>query len=460
MAKMMATMQRDKRPYLEADGVELDCAYFVSDDEFVSGFLRLPSPSETGRVRFLEEIGTFLEARGTSLLDPIPLTVRDGKGGGIEACLLGAFVTSTRFSSPLPPQFPISLAVNRVLIGSSDAERSYESASLRCAELLAFLGVPSPAPERAVELGTHGIERAKAQTNAVSVGLREGVEVDHRKTAELALRWYGEITLAGPPRPLEAWAKALVEHLCLFAFLCDQPLRPGQIYSEAYSERADFYASWHEAGAPSRTEPLLLLPEVGDRFEEMIVAWNGLLDDAHDFIDHVIDFQLYREHRTLTDQVLSLSRSLELYFDYATRFDSKYRPTLEHRVLVDEAIEQMSLEFRERHGSWMHAALLASNQKRLVAQLESILEDLGPKVCAACGISEPSRFAAIAKDARNHYTHPTGSPKASVPEGRDLVIHVNRLWFVARGCVLLELGLERDEVADVLNESARRYLLG
>lgn len=45
-----------QRPYLEPDGDEIDCAYFVGESEYVSGFLRLPNPSDVGRVRFLEDV--------------------------------------------------------------------------------------------------------------------------------------------------------------------------------------------------------------------------------------------------------------------------------------------------------------------------------------------------------------------------------------------------------------------
>ncbi|HET7590121.1 MAG TPA: HEPN domain-containing protein [Solirubrobacterales bacterium] len=452
-------MEVKQRPYLEADGDEVDCAYFLNESEYASGFLRLPNPSDTGRVRFLEDVPDLARLQSEPSLDPIGVTLSDGKGGGIDACLLDSFVSSTRFSAPLQPQFPITLTVNSVVVGSSDPGRAYEEAKLRCPELVGFFAGPDLRPERAVELGSRGALRSAAETDALRLDLREGVEVDDGGSPEVRLRWYGELVLAGAPRPLAEWAGLLVEHLCLFAFLCDQPLRPGHIYADGNPDRVDFYASWPEPAAPGRTLPLALLPEIEDRVESIVTGWSALLEGAHDLVDHVVNFQLFREQGTWTDHLLSLSRCLELYFDYSSRFDSKYRPTAEHRILVDEVTDLLPPEFDEEHGEWIRGALFNANQKRLVAQVEAILAALGPNVLTACEVGEAIEFARRVKAARNHYTHPNGPPDDDVPDGRDLVIHMNKLWFVVRACILQELGLGSDEIATRLAQSARRYLL-
>lgn len=107
----------------------------------------------------------------------------------------------------------------------------------------------------------------------------------------------------------------------------------------------------------------------------------------------------------------------------------------------------------------MRSSLLNSNRRSIVSQFEDILADLGPDMLTACGIDDAGAFAKRAKAARNHYTHSTGPPDDVVPEGRDLVIHIDRLWFVTRACVLRELGFENDEIAARLTLSGRRYLL-
>lgn len=451
-------MRGSERPYLQPDGAELDCAYFLSETEYAPGFLRLPNPEETGRLRILEEVPKFSASDAPSL-EPIPLKLMDGKGGGIDACLLDCFVSSSTFSSPLRPMFPIALAVNEALVGSQDAEVEYQAATVRCAGLLGFLGSPALNPSRAVELGRSGMQRASASIPGLSLSLREGVEVDEREATELSLRWYGEIGLEGSPRPLQDWAKALVEHLCLYALLTDQPLRPGQIFAEGQSGRVDFYASWPAGAAPGSREPLATLPAIGPGFTDIVGNWQRLLQEAHDFVDHVLGFQLFREDLPITDLLLSLSRALELYFDFSPRFDSRYRPRPEHAALVDKAIESLPETIEQDDREWMKDALSRSNQKRVVAQIEAILADLGTEVTATCGIDDAAKFAATAKAARNHYTHPTGPPRQNVPAGRDLVIHVNRLWFLARACILVELGLTRDDIALVLQRSARRQYL-
>jgi hypothetical protein len=452
-------MRSKQRPYLEPDGEEVDCAYFLNESEYVSGFLRLPNPTDTGRVRFLEDVPDLAQLQSKPSLDPVAVTLPDGKGGGTDACLLDSFVSATRFSAPLQPQFPITLTVNSVVVGSSDPERDFEEAKLSCPGLVDFFAGPSLTPQRAVELGSRGALLVTVETDTLRLDLREGVQVDDGASPEVRLRWYGELVIAGARRPLTEWAELLVEHLCLFAFLCDQPLRPRHIYADGDPGRVDFYASWPESAAPRRTLPLAVLPEIEDRVESIVAGWSALLEGAHDLVDHVVNFQLFREQGTWPDHLLSLSRCLELYFDYSSRFDSKYRPTAEHRVLVDEVTNMLPSEFGEEHGDWIRGALFNANQKRLVAQVEAILATLGSDVLAACGVGEASEFARRVKAARNHYTHPSGAPGGDVPDGRNLVMHVNRLWFVVRACILHELGFGRDEIAMRLTRSGRQYLL-
>ncbi|HEX3240621.1 MAG TPA: HEPN domain-containing protein [Solirubrobacterales bacterium] len=452
-------MRGRARPHIEADGTELDSAYFLTDNEYVSGFLRLPTATDVGRMRFLEDVPPLASDHDVPTLPPVPITLLDGKGGGTDACLLGSFVSWSRFSAPLQPQYPLALTVNAVLVGSADGERAYDRAVLRCPQLLEFLDISGLTLERAVELGSGGTRHASAKIDALCVELREGVEIREKHPTEQALRWYGEIYVEGQPRRLEDWAEPLADQLALFALLADQPFRPGRIYTDSETGRVEFYATWPEAEAPRGTEPLFLLPEIAPRFEQVVAGWSKLLTDAHDLVDHLIDFQIHREHLTAADQLLSLARCLELCFDHGDRFDSTHRPSGEHRALVEEALGHFPTPFSESHGAWIRESLLASNRKRLAAQLEAVLDDLGPEVCGACQIEDPATFAGTAKDARNHYTHPTGPPKASVPKGRDLIICVNRLWFLARAAVLVELGFERCEVAAALRRSSRHYLL-
>ena len=448
-----------RAPYLAADGSEIDCAYFLTDNEYVPGFLRLPTTADVGRVRFLEDVPTLAGQQDVPVLDPVPVTLMDGKGGGVDACLLGSFVSATKFSAPIHPQFPIALTVNVVLVGSADSEHRYCYASLRSPELLEFLAITKLTPERAVELRMSGAQQASAETEELTIELRVGVEVDEVRSTDQILRFYGEIRAIGEPRSLETWAETLAEQLSLFALLADRPFRPGRIFTDDDPGRVDFYACWPEGEASQRADPLFRLPEISDQFERILIGWHRLLAEAHDLADHLVDFQIYRGRLTAADQLLSMARSLELFFAYGDRFDSKHRPSDEHRALVEEALGHLPQGFREAHGDWIGGALSNSNQKRLVDQLEAILDDLGPEVCEACRVEDAPKFAAATKDARNHYTHPTGTPKETVPEGRDLIIHVNRLWFLARACLLVELGFERPEIAEALGRSARRYLL-
>jgi hypothetical protein len=447
--------------YLEP-GVDIDCAYFIGENEFVRGSVRLPGHSSRGRIRFLEDVySAVLNPEGNARVVAIKLFDGDS---GTPACLINCLLTQHTFSMPFPAAYPLELFVNIAIVGSDDPERRYEQATLRCTDLLDFLSQVTLSPAEVAQGETYS-ERAKADGDGFSLVIAECADFDASATSA-SLSWSAEVSLRGEAKPLAEWARELAKVLNLFALLCDQPLVPERVYAAApatafeRSSAVEFYAPWTQPEAPSTTRPLVGLANVEDRLDQIVSGWLRLYEQVPDLVDHLVEYQLHRNRLSRRWQVLNLFRCLELYHDYAARFESVIRPKPDHRALVDELISGLGDHSKAKHAEWIDAALRQANQKRLVDQVTDILDDLGPELVELCFISDADDFASVCKSARNYYTHPTGRRPSNVPaEGRELLILVNRLWFVVRSCVLLELGFPREQIGAALKQSAQRHYL-
>jgi hypothetical protein len=437
-------------------GAELDCAYFpiAGGPEFVRGFLTLPGPHEGGRVRFVEHAEGIEPS--TNTIASLPITLLEGASGA-PACLIDCFLAGHRFSMPMPAPYPVELFVNAAVIGSDDPDHCYGHATMRCQGLLEFLGVSALTPQQVAD-GTTSTERANASGDRWGLTLDERAETTSDDRS-FAIEWSGEITIRGEPKTLRDWRDRLYEVLVLFAFLADKPLMPERLLTKGRSGTVDYYVVWQKVSASSRTNPLFALGHVESEFGEIVSAWLRLCDQAHDLVDHLAGFQLRRGLMIQSDQLLLLIRFLEQYHAYCPRFDSRVRPPQEHRALVKTVLDQVSDELGNTDRDWIKQALSEANRKRLLLQLQDILADLGSTITEHCFIADPLAFATISRTARNYFTHPSGEIPADIRDGGDLHVLIQRLWFVVRACVLVELGLSRDAIADALKRSGQRHYL-
>jgi hypothetical protein len=392
------------RPYIEP-GAEVDCAHFPNPNEYIRGFLRLPSVTETGRVRFTEDIPGF--DLSADLVPALPIRLLDG-GKGTPGCLLDTFVSHHSMWIPTPSPFPLVLFVNEAIIGSDDAERRYSGAAVQCRGLLDFLGTKELTLDQAAG-GAMRVARARATGDDHETVLYECVAIDEDDTDAL-VRSYGTLVITGEAKSLTDWSRELNEVLLLFAVLADKPLVPDRISADERNAAIDYYAAWQETSAPSHTVPLLTLPQVEDNFSSMVNRWRALRDKAPDLVDNVVEFQCQRSRYTAHDGALMLFRCLELYHSYCERFESVVRGKSEHRAIVRAVREGLADELAVEHGEWIELALKAANRKRLVEQVKDILDDLGPAVVERCFIADPANFASVAKTARNYFTHDGTSP--------------------------------------------------
>jgi Apea-like HEPN len=416
---------------------ELDCLVPVSEREWVRGFVRLPSNSASGRLRLVEDI-PGVAIRG-EISEPLPFIIQDS-GAGTPACVTDGFVVRHGISMPIPAAFPLVLHINEAIVGVDGAADMYAQASIKSTGLLDFFARAQISKEQgatnsSVDVGRITAEFGKFKLDASEVTSRQ---VDDTR---LTVDWSARISLSGEPLTLTDWTGPLVKALGLFAFCIDRPLIPERIFTQNGRDEIDLHIGWRETAAPLSTVPLLTMQTLQTPITTITDRWWGLWQKAPHLLDHVNAFQLRRDNLTLDDKLLVLARTLELFHAYAPRMKSTIRTRPVQKKIRERVVSSLP-EDVAGNADWIKKSLDESNRKRLAAQIEDILDDLGSEVLSACGIKSTGEdFGGVLAATRNHFTHPTKRVPKKVPEGRDLLVLIHRMWFVVRACVMVELGL-------------------
>lgn len=444
-------------PDLRAPGEAINCMATVGDGEPVRAFLELPSQAGPGVLRMVELGGVQF---GDDRLDRVTLDLLEGHDSA-PACLPNCYVRAVRLGIPQTNPYPAEIAINSAVVGSDDAEQTYPEISISTHRGVRFLSGKQSSTLDVVANGALRDEWASVPFGEHQMRLiKIGTQDNSGDEAEVTVRWWMEIVLAGPPKTLTEWADYVMPALCLISFCLDEPLAPERIHTLDRSDVIDLHVRWRENSAPSRPRSLMTFDKVGDRFAQVADTWGRIQVEAPELMWQLIEYQLRRGHRINADQFVLVARCLELYFSCSPRFEGVMRPPEEHRDLVAEVMAGMETELREREGEWIKRNLLNSNRASLRDQVLRILGSFDAEVLRFCGIPEDhDEFAKTVRDARNYFTHFPSDRPARVPDGRALIVLHHRLWFLLRACLLRDMGFGEDAIVERLNEAGQRYYL-
>lgn len=436
---------------------ERDCVVPIGEDEWVRGFIRLPSDSATGRLRLVDEV-PGIEIRN-ELTEPLFFIIQDS-GTGTPGFVIDGFVVRHGISMPVPAAFPLEVSINKALVGVEDADVKFGKASVASTDLLDFFGSAEINQEDAA---THqSIDRRRIVASYGSRGL-EVAETTSRTVdgTRLTVDWSGRISLSGDPLLLSDWADPLFQVLGFFSFCIDRPLIPERLFATGNGADVELHVGWREAAAPLSTAPLVTERTLETPVSALVDGWSELWEESPHLMQHVAAFQLRRDNLTLDDKLLVLVRTLELFHARAERMKSSIRTKVEHKRFRDAVVASLPDELAGS-AEWIKKSLNESNRKRLAAQIEDIVVDLGPEVISACGISGTAKeFGGVVAATRNQFTHPKKKVPKKVPEGRELLVLIHRLWFLVRAAIMDEIGMANREVVQALEgSSTKHYIVG
>jgi ApeA N-terminal domain 1 len=388
---------------------------------------------------------------------PMRLVLQDA-GAGTLGCISAGFVVHHGISFPTPAAYPLRIHINEAVIGTDEPDPPVAAGFVECDDLLDFF--LSPEIDLADAAQQDSVVKARLALGFGSLPMAIA-EVSRRDVAAttLSVAFTGRLTLRGDPRSLHDWISPLTRAIGFFSFCLDRPLRFEWI-GGGDDDQVTLYAGWRVPAAPIDTVPIVRMGSVSSaQLEFAAHSWAKLWTQAPPLMDHILAFQLRRNILTIDDRLMFLARTLELYHGYAARFSSTIRSHAADEQLRETILANLPASIKGEE-SWLGDAIRESNRKRLSLQLEEILTDLGPEVVSACGIvAQPASFAKSVVKARNFFTHPKKKIPKGIPQGRELVAMIHRLWFVARACVLLELGLPREFIASALTQAAQRHYI-
>jgi hypothetical protein len=191
----------------------------------------------------------------------------------------------------------------------------------------------------------------------------------------------------------------------------------------------------------SRSDMLFTLPEIGERFEEVIGDWFGKAE----LLEPVVDLYFGIRHNPYVYTIhsfLSLVQALETYhMRFAKKYELDEKTSAELLSSVNRVCENLS-EDPYNVAQW-------NRDPRIL--LRRVLEILIYYTIsgAICGKGLVD-FGKEVVDARHYYTHydpDKPQRKQRVARGIDLDVMAKRLAVILEVCLLSELGFTKDEIA-------------
>ncbi len=429
---------------------EADGTFWLADrDDAVRGHLRF-TPDRGGELR-LERI--LVGPHGDVM--PSADAMRGTAIDGTELALINAFPTDLQIVSPKPPH-PHRFFVNRLLVGTHDADQAFRRLRLATRDLLAFTstsglaitqGGGDPQPTDAVSISWEPL----SDLPTVDV---DGGEIafvaEHRFQAddyEFRLRHQVEVELRGAARSFESWqstSEAVIGFLCFFL---GYPTRPERLYAPLKDRDVELLFQHRDGfSQPRKGGPWLTLDAIRPEFEEAMKGWLAFSASDPKAFELLGEYLRFPGRLLQEDRLLYLARAIELYYRGGDRFAQTLESRSQYRARKKAVIEAVP----EAERDLVTKALARSNEKTLRERISDLVASFGSALSPL--FEDLDEFAATATDNRNYYTHYSERTKEAgrVVEGYELHELVTRMLFVVRACVLREMRFTDERIAALL----------
>jgi ApeA N-terminal domain 1 len=425
-----------------------------------SFWLADPDQAVRGRLRFTQEDGGDLRLEGI-LAGPKGGVMPDADvmhGTAIDGtalALINAFPVNLQIVSP-KPSYPHRFFVNRLLIGTHDADQVFGRLRVVISDLLAFTassglsitqGGSGLQPDEKVEISWDPMPempKVKVEGDEVEFVAEHNFQGDEY---EFCLEHRVEVELRGSPRPLLEWhavSGAVVGFLCFFL---GYPTKPERLYAPLEDHEVEEVFQHRDGGSgPKRGGPWITLDLIEDEFDEALRGWFAFAQSDPGAFELLSEYLRFPGRLLNQDRLLYLARIIELYYRGGDRFVQTLKPKEEHKARKKAVVEAVPECDRE----WVAKSLARSNEKTLRERVYELVESFGDVLFPL--FEDLGEFAAGATDNRNYYTHYSERTREAgrVVEGIELHELVTRLLFLVRACLLREMGFGDEQIKVLL----------
>jgi hypothetical protein len=183
---------------------------------------------------------------------------------------------------------------------------------------------------------------------------------------------------------------------------------------------------------------------VSDNFENIFEQWFTVSKELDSACNLFFGAE-YSRGMYLENIFLNVVHSVESY--HRRRMTNQVRPKAEHRKFIRDILSNVD----SKHTDWLKQQLAYSNEPKLERRVLELLDKVENVIEPLIPYKE--EFAKRVKDTRNYLTHFDRRLSGKRAQGEDLFWLTQKLSYVLKACLLLELGLPLDKCKQLIHRN-------
>ncbi len=367
---------------------------------------------------------------------------------GRPLVLLDAFTRNQTYATSLPERFWHILTVNEVFLGTGRPKTRFPRVVVRLSALSDFLtetaiSIESKPPQATWKPPRKRLLHAGGLT----------IQFEHRlnftggyRHAQMKDDLRVELR-SSRGRQAPDWLEAIDVVAVFVGFCVRQPAGLERIsLIDHQGQEAEYRYRLRSFNGPDtgRTGRWWLREkDFGDELGPALDRWHAYRKASPEAFDMISEYVAFGGDLNSADRLLLLARFLEVHHRRTRKggqLTKKAHSSRTQAILANAPLE---------HRAWLKDALAFSNNLKLYERLVEICNLFGRDLDALLA-GDREGFARRVTDTRNYYTHYSSGLRKRAAREIDLVILTKRLWFVVRGCILLELGFSPQLAVEAL----------
>lgn len=415
-----------------------------------------PENTFRGRLRY-EDGAIYLKAESLvadkhgELLGP--RTLISGRSfDGRDLSLVNTFTTRMTIASRRE-QFPETILVNRLVIGSNDPDPVVRLFRIDATHLLEFLS-PRGMEVKGGETAADAIElhwNPSAETKVAEAhGFKVSFPEEHvldsgeRHSVSLSNNVELQVEAAGDPRRISEFDFTSAIALRFVDFFLGYPggVRRTYGFTPVSEQLVEVLAPQKDIGDSETV--WIRLPALGDSWLDAFPNWMTFVQEHEGVRKILFEYLIFGGRFNLVDRFLYLARFVEIY--HRLRFPATKEVKAEHKARVKKIVEQVECEVDQQ---WLKSVLGEANRAGMKPRLQQLIDSFDGGLDPMLG-PDGADFAQLATQTRNYYTHFSESLRAAAADGADLHRLWKRMQIIMRACVLREMGYSNHDVVGLL----------
>lgn len=371
---------------------------------------------------------------------------------GRDLCLVDTFTTSMTIATQRK-QFPETILVNVLIIGSNEPDPLVTGVRVDATHLLEFLS-PKGMEVKGGATAVDAIElhwnpsgktlECEAKGFKVSFPEEHLLDSGERHSVSLSNIVELHVEALGDPRPISEFDFTGAVALRFVDFFLGYPgvVRRNYGFKPDSLDLVEVLTPQKEIGGAGKE--WIRLPVLADTWLDAFPNWMTFVQENEGVRKILFEYLIFGERFNLVDRFLYLARFVEIY--HRLRFPATNEVKANHRARVRSIVGQVE---DEEDQAWLKNVLGEANRAGMKPRLQQLIDSFDDGLQPMLGPNGDD-FAQLATDTRNYYTHFSERLRETAAEGGDLHRLWRRMLIIMRACVLREMGYSNHDVVGLL----------